>query len=196
MRASLLLAAGALLAPAALVAQSSPFSLEARTEVAVPLQDFGNVEPGTGVGFGADVFYRLVPHVAAYAGWAMHHFSFDAGPGEIDIEQTGYTLGLRYEHPFRGEGAAGAREPAWWVNAGGILGHFELEDEAGEDAGDADFGLGWEAGAGISWPLGARVALAPGVGVRMLRREIDLGLGPQDATLSYFTAGLGVVVGF
>jgi hypothetical protein len=30
----------------------------------------------------------------------------------------------------------------------------------------------------------------------MLRREIDMGFGPQDATLAYLTGGLGVVIGF
>jgi hypothetical protein len=30
----------------------------------------------------------------------------------------------------------------------------------------------------------------------MLRREIDMGFGPQDATLSYVAAGVGVVIGF
>ena len=82
------------------------------------------------------------------------------------------------------------------MRAGGLLAHVELEDDAGEPAGDTGHGLGWEAGAGISWPLTERIAVAPGVRIRMLGREIDMGLGVQDASLTYITAGVGVVLAF
>lgn len=48
----------------------------------------------------------------------------------------------------------------------------------------------------MSWPLTDRIALAPGVRVRMLGREIDMGLGTQDATLTYITVGVGAVIAF
>ena len=195
MRTRLLLAAAVLLAPAAAAAQSSPFSLEIGADVAIPVQDFGNAEPGTGFGFGANVRYRFTPQLAAYAGWEWHEFSADLGADELDVNETGYTLGLRLERPFRAA-LAGEASPGWWLRAGATLAHFEVEDAAGNDAGDTSHGLGWEAGAGISWPLGTRIAVTPGVRFRMLRREIDLGLGAQDASLSYITAGVGVVIGF
>jgi opacity protein-like surface antigen len=182
-------------APSVVTAQS-PISIELGAGIAVPVQDFGNAELGTGFGFGANVRYRFQPHLLGYAGWEWFHFSADLAPDELDVEQTGYTFGLRYEHPIGSERPAGTPSPAWWVRAGGLLAHVELEDEAGESAGDTDHGLGWEAGLGISWPLNNRVAVTPGVRIRMLGREIDMGLGAQDATLTYVTAGVGVVVGF
>lgn len=194
MRSAILLAAAVLLAPAAAVAQS-PFSVEIGAGVAIPVQDFGNADAGTGFGFGANVRYRLTPQFSAYAGWEWHHFSADLPPRELDVNETGYTLGLRLDRPFR-VATAGEPVPGWWLRAGGTLGHFELEDAAGNDAGDTSHGLGWEAGAGISWPLSNRIALAPGLRLRMLRREIDMGLGPQKATLTYIAAGVGVVIGF
>ena len=193
MRTSLLVAT-LLLVPAAVAAQSR-FSLEAGANAAIPIQDFGNAELETGLGFGANVRYRIQPHLAAYAGWEWQHFTTEVLATELDVEETGYTFGLRFEHPFGSEATGGRGGPAWWVRAGGLLDHIELEDDAGEGE-STSHGLGWEAGLGISYPLSARVALAPGVRIRMLRREIDMGFGPQDATLSYLTAGLGVVVGF
>ena len=195
MRAALVIAATALLVPASLPAQS-PFSVEIGGGVAVPVQDFGNADLGTGFGFGANVRYRFQPHFSAYAGWEWHHFSAELAPDELDVEETGYTFGLRYEHPFGSERPAGSPSPAVWVRAGGTLAHFEAEDEAGDPAGDADHGLGWEAGAGISWPITNRIAVTPGMRLRMLKREINMGLGVQDATLSYLAAGVGVVIGF
>ena len=201
MRTSLLLATALLVAPAAAAAQS-PFSGEIGAGVAIPVQDFGNAEPGTGFGFGANARYRFMPRLSAYAGWEWHHFSADLPPDELDLEETGYTLGLRYDQAFDPARAAGDPGPGWWVRAGGTFAHFEVEDadedgeDADDDAGETDHGLGWEAGAGISWPITSRVAVTPGLRIRMLRREIDTGLGPQDATLSYFTAGIGVVIGF
>ena len=183
------------LTPSAMTAQS-PFSLELGAGVAVPVQDFGNAELGTGFGFGANVRYRFQPHLLGYAGWEWFHFSAELAPAELDVEQTGYTFGLRYEHPFGSERPAEAPAPAWWVRAGGLLAHVELEDDAGEPAGDTNHGLGWEAGAGISWPLTTRIAVTPGVRFRMLGREIDMGLGAQDATLTYITAGVGVAIAF
>jgi hypothetical protein len=195
MRDALLCIVTALLVPASLPAQS-PFSVEVGGGVAIPVQDFGNAELGTGFGFGANVRYRFQPHFSAYAGWEWHHFQADLAPDEFDVEETGYTFGVRYEHPFGSERPAGGPSPAWWVRAGGTLAHFELEDAAGDPAGEADHGLGWEAGAGISWPITSRFAVTPGVRIRMLKREIDMGLGVQDATLSYLAAGVGVVIGF
>jgi hypothetical protein len=182
-------------APSAMIAQS-PFSLELGAGVAVPVQDFGNADLGTGFGFGANVRYRFQPHLLGYAGWEWFHFSADLAADELDVEQTGYTFGLRYEHPIGSERPAGTPSPAWWVRAGGLLAHVELEDAAGEPAGDTEHGLGWEAGLGVSWPLTNRIAVTPGVRIRMLGREIDMGLGNQDATLTSLTAGLGVVIGF
>jgi hypothetical protein len=195
MRATSLFAVALLLVPSAAAGQS-PFSVELGAGVAIPVQDYGNAELGTGFGFGANVRYRFQPRLSAYAGWEWHHFSADLPPSELDVEQTGYTLGLRFENPLGSARAEGDPSPAWWLRAGVLLAHMELEDETGESAGETDHGLGWEAGAGISWPLTNRIALAPGVRIRMLKREIDMGLGMQDATLTYIAAGLGVVIGF
>lgn len=195
MRTRFVLLCALLVLPAAAWSQS-PFSIEVGGDVAVPIQDFGNASVNTGLGFGGNVRYRVQPHLAAYAGWEWQHFTADLLGSKLDVDETGYTFGLRFEHPFGSEQPAGEPVRAWWIRAGGLLDHIELEDENGDPAGDSKHGLGWEAGLGLSWPVGGHVALTPGIRMRMLRREIDMGLGPQKATLSYVTLGVGATIGF
>src|SRR5690606_14067184 len=91
--------AALLLVPAALQGQSR-FSVEVGAHAAVPIQDFGNAELETGLGFGANIRYRIQPHLAAYAGWEWQHFTTEVLATDLDVEETGYTFGLRFEHPF------------------------------------------------------------------------------------------------
>lgn len=182
-----------LLAPAVAHGQSR-FSLELGADVAVPVQDFGDVKLDAGLGLGANVRYRIQPHLAAYAGWEWQHFTPGMLESEFDLEETGYTFGLRFEHPFGAERTRGQAAPAWWVRAGGLLAHLEREDQSGGGV-STSHGLGWEAGIGVSYAVSRRVAFAPGVRIRMLRREIDMGAGKQDATLAYVTVGAGVIIG-
>lgn len=190
-----LLLAAVLLIPSAAPAQS-PLSVELGAAVAIPVQDFGNAEAGTGFGFGGNVRYRFQPSLSGYAGWEWYRFTADLPPDELDVDQTAFSLGLMYDRPLGAPRPDGEAAPTWWVRAGGLFGTFDLEDAAGDPVGDADYGLGWEAGAGISWPLTSRIAVAPGARLRMLRREIDMGLGLQKATLTYLAIGVGMVVGF
>lgn len=195
MRTSLLFAAAVLVVPSVAPAQS-PLSVEIGAGVAIPVQDLGNAELGTGFGFGASVRYRFQPSLSAYAGWDWHRFSADLAPDELDVTATDFSFGLRYDRPLGAARPAGEAAPGWWIGGGGILGQYDVEDEAGDSAGDTDYGLGWEAGAGISWPVTDRIAVTPGLRLRMLRREVDMGLGPQDATLTYLAIGVGAAIGF
>ena len=197
MRTALPLIAAALLATPSLLHAQSRWVLEPTVDVALPTQDLGDADLGTGLGFGATARYRFLPHLAAYAGWEWHHFSSeDPGLAELDFEDTGYAFGLRFEHALGSEGPATGAEPAVWVKAGGMVNHIEVEDEAGVAVGDTDHGLGWEAGLGMTWPLGARVAIAPAIRYRSLSRELTLGGTTDDVTLAYLTIGAGVRIGF
>jgi hypothetical protein len=173
-------------APRLALAQS-PVSLEVTGSGVVPTQTLGGAGLGTGFGFGANVRVRFMPHLAAYAGWELHHNSSDEliTGRSTGVEDTGYTLGLRFEHPL----TAGT---AYWVRAGGLYSHIELENTEGDVISDSGHGMGWEAGAGIAIPVGARVALTPGVRYRSLTRDLRVGGVPNSVTLSYvsFWAGL------
>lgn len=193
--AFLAVAVSLLLTPAGVAAQSR-WSLELTTDAALPTENFGPAELEFGVGSGANIRYRFQPHLAAYAGWETHHFWTDDSVMDLDVEDTGYTFGVRFEHAFEGDRLADGGAFAWWLRAGGLVNHIELETESGAAAGDSDHGLGWEAAIGLAWPLGRRVAIAPGVRYRRLTREVVMGGVPDNVALAYAAAGLSIVVRF
>lgn len=159
------------------------WEFEVRGGAAFPTVDVGDVPLDTGFGFEGIFHYRFLPHVGAYAGWDWMHFSGESG--DVDVEETGYAFGLRFEHPFGGETGAGL---AYWLRGGATVGHVELEDEAGDITADSGHGLGWEVGAGLSMQLGGHARFRPGVRYRSLSRDLDLGAGEQGVDLRYVTA--------
>lgn len=190
-RCSLIAAALFLLHAAPAVAQER-WAAEVRAGVAFPTSDIGEEELDVGVGFEGTVRYRFLPHLAAYAGWDWFGFATEAEAegAELDVEETGYALGLRFEHPFSGEAGSG---PAYWLRAGATIDHIEVEDDEGEIVADSDHGLGWEAGGGLTVPIGESVLLTPGVRYRSLSRDLDVGDGEIPVDLRYLAADVGVV---
>ena len=188
-----------LLAVPAARAQSptSRWSLELTAGGALPTSTLGGSNLATGFGVGANVRFRLQNHLATYAGWEYHHFSSDQlqATQTLDVEETGYTVGLRFEHPFRGE-VLTPRTPAYWLRGGALYDHLEVENDDGDLIGDTGHGLGWEVGAGVTLPLGDRVALTPGLRYRTLRRDLPVAGTTRAVTLSYVALGAGLVLRF
>jgi hypothetical protein len=165
------------------------WSLEFTGGPAVPTGDLGELKLNTGLAFGGSVSVKIQPHLAVYGGWDWAHLSSDEdGPdGELDVEETGYVLGLRYEHPFRGE----VGFPKLRIQAGGTYKHIEIEDEEGELVADSGHGLGWEAGLGLVMSVGERWTVTPGVRFRSLSRDLDLGIAEEPVDLRYLAFELG-----
>lgn len=180
-----------LLINGALFAQDK-WSAELRPGINIATQDLGNAELKTGFGFEAAIGYRFMPHMGAYVGWGWNQFKSDnssfAGTGDTDFEETGYTFGLQFVHPFS-EGS----KLSYLLRAGGIYNHIEVENSAGDITADSGHGLGWELGAGISADLGSGWNLRPQLGYRGLSRDIEIGTTTTDAKLNYIAFGVGVV---
>ncbi|HOP27650.1 MAG TPA: porin family protein [Candidatus Sabulitectum sp.] len=151
-------------------------------------KDFGDAELSSGLGLDATISYRLQKHLWIYGGWGYHHFNTEnsfAG-ADIDVEETGYLLGLRYQHPMCFSPAA------LYIRAGATLNHVELEDNEGELVSDSEHGVGWEAGAGVSIPVGSRWSITPGVRFRSLSRDIEIGTATTPVDLNYVSVEAGV----
>ncbi|HYD51369.1 MAG TPA: outer membrane beta-barrel protein [Gemmatimonadaceae bacterium] len=168
-------------------AQQSRWSIELDAGAAIPTQNLAGADLQTGMGFGTNVRFRLQPHLSAYAGWEWHHFTTDqlVARDDVDVEDTGYSFGLRFEHPLVGRTLG-------WVRAGGIGNHIELENDGGDEIGDTKHGLGFELGGGLTLPLRERLALTPGVRYRSLSRDLEVGAATRSSTLSYVQVGMGV----
>ena len=160
---------------------------ELRGGVAIPTAKLGDASLGTGFGFEGTVGARIQPHVSVYAGWDWHRFIADgsfAGANN-DFEETGYALGLLFQHPV------GSGPLALQLRAGGTYNHVEIENSAGDLVTGSGHGLGWEAGAGLAFRLGDRWQVAPLVRFRSLSRDFTVGAVTTPASLRYLAIDVG-----
>ena len=190
-RMTAVIAGALLLAASSTAAAQERFSVELRPEAAFPVDDLGAVSLATGVGFEALLAYRIMPHIAVYGGWDWHRFATEAF-SEVDVEETGYAFGLRFQHPI-----GGSDRIALKLRAGGTYNHLELEDSEGDQITDSGHGLGWEAGAGLAIGMGSGWEVSPRIRFRSLTREFpDGSLEPRSATLRYVGLGVGFARAF
>jgi hypothetical protein len=166
------------------------WSLELRGGAAVATQRLGDTELGEGVVVEGAVSYRILPQLAAYAGWDWLRFPSDrsfAGPNR-DFEETGYAFGLRFEHPFPGETAG----RAYRVRVGGTYNHIEIENSRGLTVADSGHGLGWEIGTSVIVPVWNGWRGTPGVRFRSLGRTLLMGGVSREVSLSYVALEMGL----
>lgn len=164
------------------------WSLEIRNGASFATQDLGDADLNTGFGFEAVVAYRIMPHLAAYAGWGWNQFSADesfAG-ADMDFEETGYTFGLQFIHPIADT------KLKYMVRAGGIYNHIETENNKGDIISDSGHGFGFQIGAGVSIPLTQKISLIPSIRYRSLSREIEVGSASRSVDLNYLSTGIGI----
>lgn len=195
MKRTLLPLASAALIVCALPTQAKaqdPWTLEFRGGAAFPTGDAGD-DLDTGIGLEGTLAYRLLPHLAVYGGWDWHRFTPADEGASGDLEETGYAFGLRWEHPLSGESGNGL---SYRVHAGGTYNHLELEDEAGDVVADSGHGLGWEAGAGLTFPLAGGWRLTPGVRYRSLSRDLEVGEITSEVELTYLAVEVGLSLHF
>ena len=188
-RIVLALSAAALVGGAAALPAQQRVTVDLRAAAAAPTQKLATTELDVGIGFGGTVAFRLQQHLHLYAGWDWMHFQADdsfAG-SDMDFEETGYTFGLRFEHPFRGESGG----LAYRLEGGGTFKHIEIEDDEGEAIADSEHGLGYEAGAALLLPLGSTWRFTPGLRYRSLDRDFRIGSAKTDASLRYVALELG-----
>lgn len=157
------------------------FSIALGGGINLPTQDLGDADLDTGFGFEGTIAYSFLPHLSVYTGWGWNKFSSGnsfAG-GDTDFEETGYTFGLRFQHPLS------STNLDYILGIGGVYNHIEIEDNKGNNIADSGHDFGWQADAGISLPLSDRLAIVPGVRFRYLQQDIEIEENTFDADLQY-----------
>ena len=181
------LAAG-LLATTTVPAGAQGLTADLRAVAATPGKLAGT-ELDMGVGFGVTVAWRVQPHLHVYGGWDWLHFGSDnsfAGSDQ-DFEETGYTFGLRFEHPL-----GDASRLLYRIEAGGTYKHVEIENVDGDIIADSKHGLGYEAGLGLLWPAGDTWRFGPTIRFRSLSPDFDINGLTTSGTLRYVGLEVGV----
>lgn len=156
-------------------------------------KNLGDANLKTGLGFEGTFAYKFMPHLAAYAGWSWNKFSaIQSFAGtNVDFDETGYCFGLQFIHPISEKSKIN-----FMIKAGGTYNHIETENSAGKIINDTGHGLGWQAGGGITIPMGKRWLLIPEVRYRSLARDIKIGDGATPVDLNYISTGIGISYSF
>jgi hypothetical protein len=164
-------------------------TVEMGPAAAMPTTELAGTNLDGGAGFGGTVALRVLPHVHLYGGWNWLRFTANQSFVGVDrdFEETGYTFGLRFEHPF-GE----AREELFRVEGGGTYKHVEIENDAGEVLENSGHSLGFEVGAGVVVPLGGAWRISPMLRYRSLSPDFELNGSTVRGDLSYGSVEVGV----
>ena len=184
-----LLSALLLFVPNRVVAQDR-FGVELRLAPQFATQDLGDANLNTGFGSELVFSYRFYSQLSIYGGWGYGRSAADgtsfAGT-DIDVEETGYTFGLQYIRPVR------ASRYGYFLRAGGIYNHVEIENSAGDITADSGHGLGWQVEAGPAITVGRHWTILPGLRYRSLSGDIEVGAVETDIDLTYFSVGVGIL---
>ncbi len=172
------LAVAAAFAAVPAAAQESPFSLEARTGVTIPLGDLSDAGAESDLLFAADVYYTLGPTMSLYGGWAYHRF--DCAACADDVTASGPRGGLKILFPTPGDATPWIRGGLTYNSAKGLA-----------DA-ESDRALGIEAGAGIDYALSPRLSITPAARYETFNADF----GAAEPSLSYLTLDIGIHLHF
>jgi hypothetical protein len=188
-RAFMVLAAASALIGAYHDVAAQKVAVDLRAVGATSTQRLAGADLSVGVGFGMTVGYHLQPHLLAYGGWDWIHFQADqsfAGP-DMDFEETGYTAGLRFEHPIGAESLTLFR-----IEGGATYKHVEIENVGGDIIGDSGHRFGFEGGGGLVFALGEDWRFTPTLRFRSLSPAFDITGVTTKSDLRYAGIELGV----
>lgn len=170
----------------------NPLSLEFRPGLNFPSEQIAGVEISTGFGFELTLAVDLFSNISVYTGWGWNEFRADEELGEVylDLEETGFSLGLQMDQPLGDSGFS------FLLRGGAIYNHFELEDVEGNVFADSGYGLGWQVESGIGFNISPTWRLRPTFRYRTLIRDIEIDNVRYPVDLNYFSVGLGLTKEF
>lgn len=161
-----------LLVTAASFAQENEkrFGFELSGGASIATSKPGDAELNPGFGFEGIFHYRLMPHTGIYGGWGWNRFGADNSFAGVDVcfEETGYVFGLQFKHPI------GTMPLSYYLRAGGLYNHIEIENEAGDIIGDTGHGLGFQLAAGINYPVSRNWTVTPGLKFNYLSKDVEI----------------------
>jgi opacity protein-like surface antigen len=165
---------------------------ELNSGLSLATQKLGDASLNPGFGFEGSLHYRFMPHLGVYGGWGWNRFGADESFAGTDVcfEETGYVFGLQFKHPI------GQSPVAWYVRAGGLYNHIEIENADGEIIHDSGHGLGWQVAGGVDVPLASRWSLIPGVKFNALNRDVESEGVSTALKQNYVSVRVGIMYKF
>ena len=168
------------------------FGFELCPGASFPTRNLYDAELKTGYGFEGMFHYWFLPHTGVYAGWGWNKIAADesfAG-NNMDFEETGYIFGVQYRHLL------GNSSTSFFVRAGGLYNHIEIEDKDGNITEDTGHGFGWQVAGGLDIPLGRNWSLTPGIKFNALSRDLVIEGTSKQLILNYVSVRAGITKKF
>jgi len=168
------------------------FGFELSSGASVSLTKPGNTTLNPGFGFEGIFHYRFMPHTGVYGGWGWNRLGADNSFAGTDVcfEETGYVFGIQFKHPF------GENKLSYYLRAGGLYNHIEIENTDGDITHDSGHGLGWQLAGGIDLDLGKNWSLTPGVKFNSLNRDVENEGVNVPLDLKYLQLRVGILKKF
>jgi hypothetical protein len=164
-------------------AYAQTFKLELGAMSAMAVEELADTDLGGAGGVGGTLAIRVFHGIALYGGWDWLRFYADrsfAGD-ERFFEESGYTFGLRFEHAI-----LGVAEPLFRIEGGRTYRHVEIkDDDVGDLIANSGYSLGFEIGAGMTFPLDTSWRLSPMLRYRSLSPAFDVGDHGVEGDLHY-----------
>jgi hypothetical protein len=139
------------------------FGVELDGNASLALQKLADTKLKVGFGFEGTFHYQFYKNFGAYTGWGWNQFVSDERKG--DFEETGYVFGLQFKQTI------GSSALSYYIRAGGLWNHIELENEEGDLIVDSKHGLGYQLAGGIYIPIGKNWSINTGLKFHSLKRE-------------------------
>lgn len=168
------------------------WTFEFRPNLDFPTTKIENEKIKTGFGFDASLAYNFISELGVYAGWGWNSYRAEniVEIGNIDLDETGYTFGLKYIQPINESSLS------YFIRLGAIFAHLEIEDDAGEISASSNHQLGFEIAGGLQFSHQSNFSLRPQIGYRSLSADFSSEDFIQQADLDNFFFGIGIAKTF
>ncbi len=168
------------------------FGFEVNIGGSVATQKLGGEKLNPGFGFEGIFHYSFMKHFGVYTGWGWNSFGADnsfAG-ADANFEETGYVLGLQFNHPISKSGIS------VYARGGALYNHIETENADGDIINDTKHGIGFQIAGGIYINLGSNWSLTTGIKFNSLSRETEFEGFKKQMDLNYLSLRIGILKRF
>lgn len=168
------------------------WTVEFRPGLNFPVSNTGNIDSKVGFGFELTGAYKLMPHLAVYAGWGLNQFKGEDSfsKEEITFKETGFTFGFEIVRPI------GTSAFSYVGSAGAIYNHIKLDNNAGDFSEDTGYGFGWQVAAGVDYEFAPNLSLRPMLRYHALSRDLEIANVSTNLKLNYISFGIGLAWDF
>ena len=161
-------------------AQQRRLSFDARGGYSFPMSDFGDTAESD-FGFGGGIVLSLTDAFGIYGGWARDAFGCEATvvcDEDSQIHVQGFEAGVKFLIPTQARILP-------WLKAGLIAHEMKFDTGTGFES-ESDREYGFQAAAGLDFPLGEVVSVSPGLRFNMIEfGDDDVFEEPEVRYLSF-----------